>query len=221
MKYFIIASLFFCLKIYSFEQNFLLQRFAEQLEQSNFPRAFEWLRMWGDTDPTHHKIASALEDLISEPQAFHKAEKKLDRLLRVGNISAEDTILIKNLQKLTRSDGLLLCSANHEDSPFRQPYPDSVKYWTCVTGVLAGIVMMPFAPSVGGFLLTSAGTFLLLDVVPTLVGNKMEYNRSKSEKDSLNLSQQILSQIQLKLKHLDLLTLSAPIPTPLSLLKLF
>jgi hypothetical protein len=214
MKYIILISMFFCFKVHSFEQNFLLQRFAEQLEQSNLPKAFEWLRMWGAADPIHRKIASKLEHLISEPQAFQQAEKKLDQLLRLGNISIEDVALVKNLQKLSRSNQFLSCSLDHEDPPFRQPYDVSAKYLTSVTAFIAGLIIMPFSTPVGAFLVSTSGTILALDVIPTLVGNKMEYAKSHSKDGCVGLCNQITHQIQSKLKHINFLHLSLPVNIP-------
>jgi hypothetical protein len=73
---------------------------------------------------------------------------------------------------------------------------------------------MPFSTPVGAFLVSTSGTILALDVIPTLVGNKMEYAKSHSKDGCVGLCNQITHQIQSKLKHINFLHLSLPVNIP-------
>lgn len=180
-----------------------MQQFADQLKEANFGRACDWLRVWGAEKPEHQKIANELECMIANPQIFQKTETQLDQLLHFSSILAQDTQLIKNLHKLTQNTGLF-----SEDSPYRQPTSVTAKYWASVTGVIAGLAIMPFSPSAGYFLVGSAGSILLFDVIPTAVGNKIDYVNSNNYNEYKKLGDQLTKQIKLKLSQIGYVSLS-------------
>lgn len=194
--------LFFALNLYAFDQEFLLQKFSEELQECRFEKAKEWLAMWGETSPENKEIASHIEKLMGYTEDSSKA---LEGLLANINLPEKDVSLIRDLHDFR---GKLQCDDRvlHSNHPYRQPGDLTFKYMAQVTGLIIGMALMPVCPQVGLPLIISTGALLGFDTIPSAVGNKWDHHRSTSSRNHeiLSLHKQIRKKLSSKFKDLGI-----------------